>query len=225
MKTRILGLVAFGLLATLATEVKANFILNGDFSNPNVPASAFVTTFNVGSTGISSWTVISGTTNPGQGTVDLLASSFVAAPNGGQTVDLDGFSAGGISQTVTGLTVGTSYGLTFYYTNNFYGASASALVSVVNSNATPGIDGSLSISHSGATMAAPGFVATTLYFTASTSIETVTFQSTDPATDASGIFISNVSLNTVPEPSSIAMVGMAGMIGVGAFVRRKRSIA
>jgi hypothetical protein len=49
----------------------------------------------------------------------------------------------------------------------------------------------------------------------------------DPATGgpAGLIFNLSVTTTTVPEPSSIAMVGIAGLMGVGAYVRRKRSIA
>lgn len=41
---------------------------------------------------------------------------------------------------------------------------------------------------------------------------------------ASGVLFS-LSLSPVPEPSSIIMVGLAGLVGVGLKVRRKRSIA
>lgn len=225
MKTRILGLVAFGLLATLATEVKANFILNGDFSSPNVPNSAYATTFGLGSTGITSWTVISGTTDPGQGSVDLLASSFILPPiTGQQTVDLDGTNpggpaAGGISQSVSGLTVGQLYALTFSYANNPNTPTASFLITAGGSSET--------LTHTGSTSTVPAYTTGTLIFTATAATQVISFQSTDPVNQQSGIVLGNVDLETttVPEPSSIAMVSIASLVGVGAFVRRKRSIA
>jgi hypothetical protein len=39
------------------------------------------------------------------------------------------------------------------------------------------------------------------------------------------IYNLNISTSTVPEPSSLAMVGIAGLMGAGFFARRKRSIA
>jgi hypothetical protein len=44
------------------------------------------------------------------------------------------------------------------------------------------------------------------------------------AGSASGVLFS-LTLTSVPEPSSIIMVGLAGLVGVGLKVRRKRSIA
>jgi hypothetical protein len=208
MRNRVIGLLCFGLMASLATNARANFVVNGNFAAPNVSGSYANVPF--GATTITGWTVISGQNDPGLGSVDLLGTSFIAphagATAGSQTVDLDGTSttnaAGGLQQTIGGLTSGVTYTLDFFYTNNYNAPSASAMVTIDNL--------SFSMSHSGATQANPGYLEATLTFIG-TGTNILQFYSLDPANDQSGIIIDSVSINpttSTPEPASIAMLGL-----------------
>ena len=58
MKTATLTLLGFGLLASVGSDAGAAFIINGGFQTPG-PAHS-LSTFAVGSTAITGWTVISG---------------------------------------------------------------------------------------------------------------------------------------------------------------------
>jgi Protein of unknown function (DUF642)/PEP-CTERM motif len=215
MRISALRVICFGLLASLAIDAKAgSLVVNGGFESPVV--SPPFETFSVNSTAITGWTVISGIHDPGSGSVDLLHNASIPVHSGLQAVDLDGTggaAVGGLSQNVSGLTPGSLYTLDFFYANNPFGTSSSALVTIG--------DLSVTITHSGSTIAAMNYSEGTYTFTATNSL--LSFSSLDPAGDENGIILDDVSIvaASVPEPSSCVMLGL-GLLAVVGLIRGRR---
>jgi hypothetical protein len=137
---------------------------------------------------------------------------------GNQSLDLDGISAGTIQQSFA-TTSGASYTLSFEYGNNpFVGSTipASALVTVQGSSIVPLL--SQTIMHSTSQAVNMDYTSFMMVFTADSSSATLTFASLDPPTSPGGIALDAISVNAVPEPTSIAMLGV-GLLGVIGYAR------
>jgi hypothetical protein len=221
MKTRILGMLAFGLLAGLASNVKADFVADGGFTE-TAPAGGYTRVDagqSFGGANGTAWTVIPGSMNtPGSGSVDVISSSFpglVTPPDGSNSVDLDGSDAppaGGITQTLTGLTVGASYILSFEYIGQ---SGYTPNFSVMLGNST--VVNAMSVTNS------TSYTLFTTTYSATDTSAALTFISNDAPGSYNGVIIADVSVNSaaVPEPASCAMLGM-GVLAIGAFGRYRR---
>ena len=205
MMHRFLALTVIAAFA-LVGQAKADLVVDGGFEVPSSGAS--VQTFNAGTTIGGGFTVNSGS-------VDVVASSFFPAFAGNQSLDLDGSNSGSISQTLA-TTAGTSYTLSFEYSNNpFVVLGATALAT-----ATVSVGGTTSLfTHSGATTANMNYTLFTESFVASSTSTVLTFTSLDPSTSNGGIVLDAVSVNaaTVPEPSSLALVGLGSILALARF--------
>jgi hypothetical protein len=115
------ALAAAAILAASSAFAGVNLITNGDFSSPN----EFGSWSNQG----SSWE--EWTTSAANG-IEIGASSVYGLPSispGGQNLELDGNTWGTDSYTVTGLTVGETYNLSWDYGVRDAGGPSSATAS------------------------------------------------------------------------------------------------
>ncbi len=163
---------------------------------------------------IGPWTLDSGS-------VDLIKSYWQLTPNGSYSVDMNGVTAGSISQTFD-LAAGT-YVLSFYMAGNPDGtpASKSVDVSVGDQSLVP-----YTFVNSGQSEGNMGWKLETLKFT-STGSTTLTFASTTGVGSSYSPFgaaIGGVTITSVvPEPASLGLLlAGIGMLGVMSSRRRAR---
>jgi choice-of-anchor C domain-containing protein len=193
---------AGALLSAASQASAASVITDGDFSSPSGGGS--FTTYNGGMFG--PWTV--------NNSVDLIGAYWQAPTAGGGSVDLDGVSPGGVSQTFTAAP--GEYELTFFLSANPDGGLGAKSVDV----SVGGVDKTFTYSITSATTHADmNYVEETLeFFNAGTS--TLSFNSKDVGSPY-GPVIGGVSVSGVPEPGVWAMM-LVGFGGLGASLRASR---
>jgi hypothetical protein len=205
MKAYVRGVVvAAAVLAASSAFAGANLIQNGDFSVPTFGGGwGFV------SNGFMGWT-----TNDPNGVMEIGNSGIYGLPcdNGGcQSQEIDANAFDTVSYTVTGLTVGETYDLSWDYGGRTSGGPDALNVSF---GGKPLVQDSGSVgvwSHNAFAVVAAA------------SSETLTFAAVvTSGNPAEGNEITNVSL-AAPEPATWAMMAL-GFAALGfAGVRRARS--
>ena len=229
---------AFGsLVAGSAAFAAPELVTNGGFSGTYTSNSEFGMAF--GGQGVSGWMGNNGynlffTSAADSSTVNAagqysytgnekLYGPVPSSPGGGSFVALDGEQAagvqGGISQTISGLTAGDMYSLSFDWgagqvqsrtgmtTEQFQVSLGSqSFLTPVVTNPSGGFT---------------GWMSKTFTFTATSGSELLSFLSIGTPSGLPPIAtLDDVSLTQVPEPVSIALLG-AGLLGIG-VVRRVR---
>jgi hypothetical protein len=239
MKTTSLVISTTALIAAAfgTRTASANLITNGslELTTPTVtaPNNFLIVQASVSSadtTTLPGWTIT--------GSVDVIPSSYWQATAGLDSVDMIGSPGlGSLSQTVTGLTPGALYGITFDFAVNpslYQGENTDTKflqLTVISSSFVH--DGSQVYSGSAgsATRTNMGYVSEFLSFTASTSIENINFSALVPAnlpngvtaaTAACGPVIDNVDLEylsgsgtpsgSAPEPASLGLLAAGSML-------------
>ncbi|MBB5152871.1 choice-of-anchor C family protein [Saccharopolyspora phatthalungensis] len=156
---------------------------DGSFETPTVAVSTF-DTFSAGQS-FGPWRVTSGT-------IDLIGEGFWQAAEGGQSVDLNGTSAGAISQTFTTVP-GTTYTVAYSLAGN-PGGQALKTGKVL-------IDGQnfqdFSFDTTGKTTTDMGYVRRQVTFVATKASTTLTFASTTP-NSAWGPAVDDVTVQPCP---------------------------
>jgi len=157
---------------------------------------------------------------PGDGSANGLDGVI---PGGGNYVAADGvYQAAAITQTITGLTVGRQYDLTFYYA----GAQQSGFTGLntewwtvslgSQSDTTPILDN--------ANHGFTGWYEENFLYTATSSSEVLSFMAGGtPGGEPPFTLLTDVALVATPEPGTIGLVGLGLSAGLGLmlFSRRK----
>jgi hypothetical protein len=244
-----LALVSAASLAALsAPAFAANLVLNGGFEtntgNGEVDFNSTVADWTVPGAASSKYTFVwnaasgislSGTTADTTGATGSLGNvrlwgpgglafnGLTLSPNGGAFIGADGaFQDEPIQQTITGLVAGARYAVTFDWAAaqqfGFSGVTSSGWDVSLGGQTLD--TGNLGIGNHGFS----GWQQTTLDFIATGSSETLSFLSTGTGGAAEPPFslLDGVSLTSVPEPSTWAMMLVGfGLLGYAGFRRRR----
>lgn len=217
MKHSFIKLAAAATLLLGATGASANLISNGGFEVGTVAGS--FSTLNAGSLNLNNWTIDSGS-------IDYINNYWQDAGSGsGRSIDLNGLVPGSISQSFA-TTAGVLYEVTFSLSGN------------PDNNHTPAVK-ALRVSLTGASSASQdftfdttnplnssgnmGWLTKSFTFLGGAGLTTLTFLSltTDPASQpAFGPALDEVSVNAVPVPAAVWLLGSA-LLGVGLIARKR----
>jgi len=201
-------IVVLGALACLSMTIRPvrgeNLIVNGSFESPSAVSSGNIIEIYSGSEPAGfTWHATMGTVEVvHQGYVDPAGDVFSGpAYQGSQWLDLDGISAGAISQAFA-TTPGQLYALSFAYANNPRAPSPpSATVSLFDT-ATSDTLASLSITHDSSTLSDYNWtLSPSVVFDAIGTSTTLSFVSNDASSSATGIFLDGVQVQVSPCPS------------------------
>jgi choice-of-anchor C domain-containing protein len=210
---KILGLIAGAALLVGAQSAYAVTITNGSFETGTAPGSFHEV--GTGGTDITGWTVDSGS-------VDYIGN-YWASSNGSRSLDMSGSSAGQISQTISGLTNGQEYKVTFDIAGNPDGAPASKDLQV-SADGFSGLYSFNTTGHSTGSVAAMGWSTQTFFFVASGTSATLAFLSLTGG--SFGAALDNVTIAATPIPGAILLFGSAlGGMGFLGYRRKKMAVA
>lgn len=220
--------VGIALMAMVGTVQAAAVITNSSFENDNdLSGYGYANSFTgwtAGGDDFSGIGKLAGVASSANTTQQEVASSGIT-PDGTHVAFMQVFQSiftTSLSTTVTGLTPGQQYQLTFYDNARHYDAVIDGSVTIggdtILSGHTVGpVEGNLSYTK-------PYNLVTSSVFTATAASEVLTFinhkPTTDTVTDATWL-IDKVQINAVPEPSAVALL-CAGAFGLLAYAWRRR---
>lgn len=239
IKSILLSLSAVAALSAGAAHASTNLVTNGNFdettNGTNKQLSSSVNN-DANRTTLTGWTssngndggynfVLDSSTATTKKSAIWLKSSFTASSDGGNFFASDQlYYPGTLSQTITGLTVGGIYTLTFDYALaqqvGFTGANSDNYWQVSLGDSTQN-SSALSIANGGFS----GWTTATMTFTATSASEVLAFlaKGTSPGAPPF-LLLDSVSLTAaVPEPETWGM--MLGGIGLIGFIARRRRAA
>jgi choice-of-anchor C domain-containing protein len=218
-------LLAMTAMVALATSARADFITNGSSetsTGPAIPGTG-IQTLPGGNTTLTGWTVTGGSVDY----IDYNGDIYWEAAEGRRSIDLNGNNPGGILQTVTGLTIGAVYELTFALAGN---PDAGGGIKNLDVSVTGGLTTGYSFDSTGQSHSDMGWVTETYFFTAVSTSAIVQFVSTtlgDKGAAIDDVHLELVRDPSVPVPASLALLltGLPGFAGLGWVLRRKQKAA
>lgn len=210
MKSFVFGSI-FGVVMAIGSAASAATIANGSFENPGTFAGNFHEVA-AGDTDIDNWTVSGGG-------VDLINRLWQHS-DGDYSLDMSRTSAGTISQTVTGLVVGTTYKILFDMAGNTGGGNVIKSLSAGIGMAGGGV---FNFDTTGHTTAGMGWETKSFTFVAGAISGLLSFSSNEnnaygPALD--NIRIQQVAAVPVPAGGILLLSALGGLI---AARRRRKS--
>lgn len=197
------------VLAVTATSAHASVVVaDGGFTD--ALSSTYVTYTSGQSFGGGAWNVTSGS-------VDEIGTYWQAPAAGQGSLDLSGDTNGAISQALSGLSLGSSYAVTFALSGNPDGVP-------MIKNLQVSIDGqsqTFTFNDSGISRSAMNYLTETFDFTYTGESNLLSFASIDNPDSAYGPVIGNIEISAVPEPSTWAMM-ILGFLGIGFMAYRHK---
>jgi choice-of-anchor C domain-containing protein len=207
---KLLGLIAGAALLLGAQSAYAVSITNGSFELGTDPGS--FSAQGAGSTAITGWDV-------GPAGVDYIGTYWTAS-NGTRSIDMSNLSAGSLSQTLSGLTIGQQYTVTFDMAGNPDGGPIVKQMDV----SVGGLASTYLFDTTGKSKSDMGWATKTYIFIASATTDTLTFLSL--AGTSFGPALDNVTIAATPIPGAILLFGSAlGGMGFLGYRRKKLEAA
>ena len=202
--------------AAVPSGAQAIGFINGSFenSNVNVPNSPGFVTLGAGSTNITGWQV-------GFGAIDYIGSYWTAG-DGIRSIDLNATVKGSIQQTITDLTIGQTYKVSFMLSGNPAGGPSTKEIEVKAS-----VDSAIyqyDTAVEGTTLGDMQWVAKYFYFTATDDEAILKFES--KIDGAYGGALDYVSVAATPLPAALPLFGsVLGAFGLFGWFRRRLTAA
>ena len=195
------SIFGLALLAIPFAANAANLVVNGDFEANTVVSSTW-DNYYVGSTGLTGWDVVGASGD----NVSLTAAGYLGQPTQQLDVSGDTDHAGSGIEQVLSTVAGQSYTLTFDAYTGGTQYTGLYLAQIDGATVLSGITGDES-SFTG------GIVSYSYSFVASGATTKVGFINIDPYVSQ----VDNVSVEAVPEPMTMAVLGL----GAAAMLRRR----
>lgn len=204
---------AAALLLATTSFSNAATLVNGSFEDPGTYSGPFVP-LNAGNTAITGWTINSGS-------VDLINTYWQSA-DGNYNLDMSGTSAGSISQTVTGLTVGSFYTVFFDLAGNPGGGN---VVKTITASLGNVFTGDFTFNTAGFNRNDMGWLTKSFVFKADAPTGLLTFTSKE--NNSTGPALDNVRISGNPSPVPVPAAGGLMALGLGllGFMRRRKAAA
>ncbi len=218
--TRILTSSAIAALLAISMNpaAHANLVVNGSFEDSSFGAPGGYTLGLVGSA-VPGWSIPSGDGTYPWGLTNGAFGAFT--PYGNQFIVLGRYDTAAeftIQQTLTGLSTGSTYTLSFAIASEL-DCCAKTEVSYLSGSSTS--SQTFSATPSGAYWT--DWSTHSMSFVADSSSVTFQFKDVNPTTNGFDVGLDNVSVTAVPEPETYALF-MAGLGLMGFMARRRKNV-